>query len=84
LSKDQFIKEVWTEKLRELIFENKIWNDITRTRMYPTTVNNVFTFVPFVGAQNPWGKTFATKNLLLPFPNDEIQRNPKLVQNTGY
>lgn len=84
LSKDQFIKEVWTEKLRELIFENKIWNDITRTRMYPTAVNNVFTFVPFVGAQNPWGKTFAAKNLLLPFPNDEMQRNPKLVQNTGY
>ena len=84
LSKDQFIQEVWTEKLRELIFENKIWNDITRTRMYPTVANGVFTFVPFVGAQNPWGKTFTEKNLLLPIPNDEIQRNPKLVQNTGY
>jgi len=84
LSKDEFIKEVWKEKIRELIFENKIWNDITRTRMYPTTSNGVFTFVPIIGAQNPWGKTFAEKNLLLPFPNDEIQRNPKLVQNAGY
>lgn len=84
LSKDEFIKEVWKEKIRELIFENKIWNDITRTRMYPTTSNGVFTFVPIIGAQNPWGKTFAEKNLLLPFPNDEIQRNPKLVQNIGY
>lgn len=84
LTKDEFIKEVWKEKIRELIFENKIWNDITRTRMYPTTSNGAFTFVPIVGAQNPWGKTFAEKNLLLPFPNDEIQRNPKLVQNTGY
>lgn len=84
LSKDLFIKEVWAEKLRELIFENKIWNDITRTRMYPTVVGNAFTFVPLVGAQNPWGKTFAEKDLLLPFPNDEMQRNPKLVQNPGY
>lgn len=84
LSKDAFITEVWTEKLRELIFENKIWNDITRTKMYPTTVNGTFTWVPFVGAQNPWGKTFAAKNLLLPIPNDEIQRNPKLEQNPGY
>jgi len=84
LTKDEFIKEVWKEKIRELIFENKIWNDITRTRMYPTTSNGVFTFVPIIGAQNPWGKTFAVKNLLLPFPNEEIQRNPKLIQNTGY
>jgi len=84
LSKDDFIKEVWKEKIKELVFENKIWNDITRTRMYPTVTNSVFTFVPLIGAQNPWGKTFAEKNLLLPLPNDEIQRNPKLVQNTGY
>ncbi|HET6557636.1 MAG TPA: RagB/SusD family nutrient uptake outer membrane protein [Prolixibacteraceae bacterium] len=84
LSKDQFIQEVWAEKIRELIFENKIWNDITRTRMYPTVVNGAFTFVPFVGAQNPWGHTFTEKNLLLPIPDDEIQRNPELVQNTGY
>ena len=84
LSKENFIREVWAEKVRELIFENKIWNDITRTRQYPTVVNGVFTFVPFVGAQNPWGKTFAEKNLLLPIPEDEIQRNPELVQNPGY
>lgn len=84
LSTDQFIQEVWKEKIRELIFENKIWNDITRTRMYPTVVNGVFTFVPIIGAQNPWGHAFTEKNLLLPIPDDEIQRNPELVQNTGY
>lgn len=78
LTKDNFIKEVWSEKIRELIFENKIWNDITRTRMYPTTVNGSFTFVPIIGATNPWGKTFAEKDLLLPYPNDEVQRNPNL------
>lgn len=84
LSKDEFIKEVWKEKIRELIFENKIWNDITRTKMYPTVKDGVFTFVPLVGATNPWGKTFTEKNLLFPIPNDEMQRNPKLVQNPGY
>ncbi len=78
LSKDAFIKEVWAEKIRELIFENKIWNDITRTRMYPTTVNGQFTFVPLIGATNPWGKTFTEKDLVLPYPNDEVQRNPQL------
>lgn len=84
LSKDKFIKEVWAEKIRELIFENKTWNDITRTRMYPKVINNEFTFVPVIGAINSWGKTFAEKNLLLPIPNDEIQRNTELVQNPGY
>lgn len=78
LTKDDFIKEVWKEKIRELIFENKIWNDITRTRMYPAVVGGNFTFVPLVGATNPWGKTFAEKDLVLPYPNDEVQRNPKL------
>ena len=84
MTKEAFIREVWKEKIRELIFENKIWNDITRTRFYPTVSGGVFTFVPIIGAVNPWGKTFAEKNLLLPFPNDEIQRNPELVQNPGY
>ena len=52
--------------------------------MYPTVKDGVFTFVPLVGATNPWGKTFTEKNLLFPIPNDEMQRNPKLVQNPGY
>lgn len=78
LSTEDFITEVWTEKIRELIFENKIWNDITRTRMYPTTVAGNFTFVPVVGATNPWGKTFTEKSLVLPYPDAEVQRNPLL------
>lgn len=78
LSQDAFIREVWAEKIRELIFENKIWNDITRTRMYPTTVNGAFTFVPLIGATNPWGKAFEESDLVLPYPNDEVQRNPLL------
>lgn len=80
LSKDNFIREVWKEKIRELIFENKIWNDITRTRMYPALVGGQFSFVNVVGAQNPWGKTFTEKNLLFPICSQEMQRNPKLSE----
>jgi hypothetical protein len=71
--------KVWTEKIRELIFENKIWNDITRTRMYPAVVGNQFTFVSLIGAQNPWGKTFAEKDLYFPICSQEMQRNPALA-----
>ncbi len=84
LSPDNFIREVWKERIRELMFENKTWNDITRTRMYPSSSGGQFTFVPLVGATNPWGKQFAEKNLLLPIPDDELQRNPNLEQNPGY
>lgn len=78
LGVDDFVEEVWKEKIRELIFENKIWNDITRTRMYPATGAGNITFVPLVGATNPWGKTFEENDLVLPYPNDEVQRNPLL------
>lgn len=80
LSKDNFIREVWREKIREFIFENKIWNDITRTRMYPALVGGQFTFVNVIGAQNPWGKTFAEKDLLFPICSQEMQRNPSLSE----
>ena len=79
LSKDDFIKEVWTEKIREMIFENKIWNDITRTRMYPAMVGGKFGFVNLIGAQNPWGKTFTEKNLYFPICSQEMSRNPALA-----
>ena len=81
MSKDDFIKEVWTEKIRELIFENKIWNDITRTRMYPAMQGNKFGFVNLIGAQNPWGKTFAEKDLYFPICSQEMSRNPALADS---
>ena len=84
LSKKEFIEEVWTERIREFIFENKIWGDIQRTRMYPTTSDakkgNV-KYINVVGATNPWGATFAEKHLLWPISANEIQRNPSLTQN---
>ncbi|MDB8996243.1 RagB/SusD family nutrient uptake outer membrane protein [Parabacteroides distasonis] len=86
LSKEQFIKEVWAERIREFLFEYKIWNDIQRTRKYPTNGNNKgkVDFVDFVGAKNPMGATYKEHNLLFPIPFYEMQRNPSLEQNPGY
>ena len=87
LSKEAFIQEVWTERLRELPLEHKIWDDIQRTRMYPSTSANnkgKVTYINVIGAKNPWGATFQEKHLLWPISNREMQRNPRLVQNPGY
>lgn len=87
LSKEDFVKQVWIERMRELPLEMRIWQDIQRTRMYPTTDINAkgtVTFVNVVGAKNPWGQTFKEHHLLWPISDNEMQRNPSLVQNPGY
>jgi hypothetical protein len=86
LSKDDFIKEVWAERLREFPLEFKVWDDIQRTRKYPQTSAaspGAITWVDIIGAQNPQGATFQEKFLLWPIPANEIQRNPSLLQS-GY
>ena len=85
--KDAFIKEVWNERLRELIFDFKIWDDCVRTGMFPNisaTERGKITYEPLVGAQNGNGKTFKESDLLWPISINEIQRNPELTQNPGY
>ena len=87
LSKEAFVKEVWVERMREFPLEMRIWSDIQRTRMYPVTsatAKGTVTFVNVIGAVNPWGQTFQEKHLLWPISDNEIQRNPSLVQNPGY
>ncbi|MDR0348405.1 MAG: RagB/SusD family nutrient uptake outer membrane protein [Tannerella sp.] len=87
LSKDAFIQEVWTERLRELSLEFKIWDDIQRTRKYPATTSGnkgKVTYIDVVGAKNHWGATFQEKHLLWPISEQETQRNPQLIQNPGY
>jgi len=84
LSQDQFRQAVWLERNHELCYENITWFDMVRTRMAYDAKNNVF--VPLVGYvfPNAVSTTFATKNLLFPLPQSEIQANPKLTQNQGY
>lgn len=87
LSKEDFIKEVWKERFRELVFEGRIWFDIQRTRLFPVPASdgtgNIL-FEPVIGHANNHGAIIQQKNLLLPIATDELQRNPKLVQNPGY
>ncbi|SKB29043.1 Starch-binding associating with outer membrane [Parapedobacter luteus] len=85
LSPQQFVAEVWKERLRELIFEFHLWFDIQRTRQFPVTAaNGQINFVDVIGQQNSFGATFAERHLLFPLPDVELQRNPSLVQNPGY
>jgi hypothetical protein len=87
LSKTDFIKEVWRERYRELVFEGRIWFDIQRTRLFPVSVGdgtgNIL-FEPVIGHANNAGSIIQEKNLLLPIASDELQRNANLVQNPGY
>ncbi len=84
LSQSQFRQAVWRERNHELCFESITWFDMVRTRMAYDAKNDAF--VPLVGYVFPsaYSPTFATKNLLFPIPQSEIQANPKLVQNPGY
>ena len=88
LSPDLFAEEVWTERLRELVFEFRTWFDIQRTRKYPVTDESnrgEVTYVDVVGHTNPMGATYEEKHLLFPLSENEIQRNPDLGDNNpGY
>lgn len=87
LGKDAFIQACWTERLRELPLEFKLWDLCVRTGMFPNiseTTPGQVSYVPLVGAQNASGATFKTSDLLWPLSVDEIQRNPQLTQNDGY
>ncbi|MBT6004086.1 MAG: RagB/SusD family nutrient uptake outer membrane protein, partial [Prolixibacteraceae bacterium] len=87
LSEDDFIQQVWTERLREFSLEYKIWSDVQRTRKYPVTRETnkgTVSFVDVVGHTTIWGKLFNEKHLLFPISENERQRNPKLTQNPGY
>jgi hypothetical protein len=81
LSKEAFINEALAERIRETLFEFKLWNDIARTRKYPALDSNgKFTFVPLIGATNTWGATYTETNLYFPLPDQVKQRNPRVSE----
>ena len=84
LSEQDFVEEVWAERNRELALNFKIWFDMLRTRKYPEAVDGEITFVDLIGHASTWGPVFQEKYLLLPLPDQELQRNGSLEQNTGY
>lgn len=87
LSKEQFVEQVWMERMREFPFEMKLWADIQRTRKYPVTSaenKGNAEFVNVVGAVNPWGAVIEEKHLLLPLSEKMLSENPLCKQNPGY
>ena len=87
LSKEAFIEECWKERLRELPFDFKIWDDCVRTQKFPViseTVKGEVKFVNLIGAKNASGYTIKDSDMLWPISPDELQRNPNLTQNDGY
>jgi hypothetical protein len=74
------------ERFRELAMEGHFWFDMLRTHLYPdVSGSHVVTFSDLVGHSNGRGQVYATKDLLMPLPPTEIQRNPNLrPQNPGY
>ncbi len=87
LSVQQFVEEVWKERLRELPLEFKMWDDCLRTGMFPNiseSVKGQVTFQTLVGAANGSGAIFKDSDLLFPISMDELQRNPNLTQNKDY
>ncbi len=86
LSKEEFVQEVWKERLRELPLTYKIWPDIQRTRLYPVTSSanpGEVSFVNVIGHTNPFGATYQEKHLLYPISTRVRERNPELTSN-GY
>jgi len=87
LSVDQFVEEVWKERVRELVFEFPIWFDVMRTRKFPKPTNDgtgEINFVDAVGTTNFFNGPIKEQNMLFPLPEQELQRNPALTQNPGY
>lgn len=87
LSVDQFVEEVWKERVRELVYEFPIWFDVMRTRKFPKPSadgSGNIQFVDAVGAVNYFGATIKESTMLFPLPEQELQRNPSLTQNPGY
>lgn len=81
LPPEAFVNEVLKEKIRETLFEFKLWNDIARTRKYPAlTGDGQLTFVPLIGAKNPWGAIYTEDNLYFPYPDQVKQRNPMITE----
>ncbi|MDR6941049.1 RagB/SusD family nutrient uptake outer membrane protein [Mucilaginibacter pocheonensis] len=77
LGKDAFIDAVLQERAWEFFAEGDRWYDLTRTGKFltviPKAVNSVYPV-----------RTVLPKHKYFPIPQDEINANPKLVQNPNW
>ena len=78
LSQTQMRQAIRNERLFELGFEGLRYWDLLRWKTAETVIPTLL---------NPGGyprKFNPAKQYLFPFPQSELDRNPKLKQNTGY
>ncbi len=77
LSKGDFFNELALERRKELAFEGHRYNDLKR--WHQAGLINLDQLMEQHGRPN-----WTEKNLVLPFPQSEVDRNPELKQNIGY
>jgi len=96
MTKDLARKEIRQERMVELGFEDNIFYDIRRWKVPVESQRKAEILVPTISRDTPGGKTkitygiqeiprpFETSWYILPIPEVEIRKNPKLVQNPGW
>jgi hypothetical protein len=77
LAKEAFIDAVIQERAWEFFAEGDRWYDLTRTGKFLTVIPKAVNSVYPVRTPTP-------KNKYFPIPQDEINANPKLVQNPDW
>jgi hypothetical protein len=76
LSDDQYLDAIYNERRHEFAFEMHRWYDLLRR---PGNANY------FIDVMRAAGKTnIQPKHRYMPIPQDEIDKNPNLTQNSGY
>ncbi len=76
ISKEEFLTLVLDERRLELSFEFKRWWDIKRRKLGDEVFKGPNSLEPHAN--------FSENQYVLPIPQDEIDRNPNIIQNTGY
>lgn len=70
------------ERRLELAMESNRWDDLIRYGVAIETMNNVIDID--LRSNQPVNYNITERDLLLPIPQNEINRNPNLEQNPGY
>ncbi len=96
LSPSVMRKEIRQERIVEMNFEDHIFYDIRRWKVPVESQKTAYFLKPVLSRDVPGGSTkityvleeqvraFESSWYLLPMPNEEIQKNPDLVQNPGW
>jgi starch-binding outer membrane protein, SusD/RagB family len=78
-SKEVLRQTILKERRLELFQEGHRWDDLVRYNQLVTTMNNLIEIDLRTGNQVNYNMT--TPKILLPIPQQELDRNPSLVQN---